>query len=1094
MVSAWNEKVSIPTYATNKPEKYPMFFENRVYQGSSGAVYPYPVIESVSDICTDKEYNAVYLENEYLRVMILPELGGRVQMIWDKIKNRHVVYYNSVIKPALVGLTGPWISGGIEFNWPQHHRPGTFQPLDFWIQHNDDGSCTVWVTETERMTYQKSRAGFTLHPGKAFLEVNVRLYNGTPFAQTFLWWANPAVAVNDHYQSVFPPDVHAVFDHGKRDVSTFPIATGSYYKIDYSEGVDISMYKNIPVPTSYMAVNSKYDFVGGYEHDQQVGMIHLANHRISPGKKLWTWGNSDFGKAWNKHLTDQDGAYMELMAGVFTDNQPDFSWLKPYEEKAFSQYFIPYHDLGLIKNASTEVLLNLESAGGFVTVKVQSTSQMQGVRVKLPGFLDEVCELTPEEVFVRRIALGDADPYALELSIYNADGALILKYNPERKEDKQPPLPASAARKPGVITSSDELSFTGLHLEQYRHASLNPVLYYQRAVSLDPDDFRSNQAMGMWLLKRYRFSEAEQYLRKAVSSVTRYNPNPPSGEVFYNLGLSLRYQNRCDDAYDAFYKASWSADIQDAAWFQCAELSSLSGKYANALSEVEKSLARNSNNRNAQALKLMLLRRTGNASAAVRLAELMTRTGDPDILPAYEVYLLTGSRNAMDALMNMEGFQQINVELAAYDYMAAGFFREAIGVLESGLAAGYETTMVWYTLAWLQQHEGNDPHFYLQKASAANPDYCFPNRIESLQVLEAAIQINAPDYKAHYYLGNLWYDKRQYEKAIGHWEKAVALNDRFAEALRNLAIASFNKLHQSDRALSLMQMAFGADYGSARLLVELDQLMKIMKYNPSERLKQLRNHFPLVKQRDDLYLELVTLYNLRGQYEVAAELLGLRRFHPWEGGEGKVIHQYKMSRLGKAVAFLADQQIHAAIKELNHSLRIPENLGEAKLPLPQDQEVYYLLGTCYQMLKNEKMAVSCFKNAVLGDHSLNEVLYYNDLQPDRILYQAAAFSKLGEAEMAKQLIMSLVNYSDTASSEEEDSDYFAVSVPDMLIWDHNHSLNRSVHRLYLNGLGQLGAGNQEAAEALLQSVINSDPGHQGAAFHLKLTGLSLFGH
>ena len=140
MVKAWREKVVIPTYEVGKPEKNPIFLEKRVYQGSSGVVYPYPVIESMSDEKVDKEYEAIFIENEYIKVMILPELGGRVQMAYDKIRERHFIYYNHVIKPALVGLAGPWISGGIEFNWPQHHRPSTSSERDGGL-HASSGTC-----------------------------------------------------------------------------------------------------------------------------------------------------------------------------------------------------------------------------------------------------------------------------------------------------------------------------------------------------------------------------------------------------------------------------------------------------------------------------------------------------------------------------------------------------------------------------------------------------------------------------------------------------------------------------------------------------------------------------------------------------------------------------------------------------------------------------------------------------------------------------------------------------------------------------------------------------------------------------------------
>ena len=265
-VSVWEEEVVIPTYPVGKPNKNPMFLEKRVYQGSSGKVYPHPVIDKIYDEKIDQTYHAVYLENEYLKIMILPELGGRIQRATDKTNQYDFVYYNHVIKPALVGLAGPWISGGIEFNWPQHHRPSTYDPVNFFTQENEDGSCTVYVSEIENMFRTKGMAAFTLYPDRAYLEIRAQLYNRTSTQQTFLWWANPAVPVNDNTQSVFPPDVHAVMDHGKRAVSRFPIATGTYYKMDYSSGVDISRYKNIPVPTSYMAYHSDYDFVGGYDY------------------------------------------------------------------------------------------------------------------------------------------------------------------------------------------------------------------------------------------------------------------------------------------------------------------------------------------------------------------------------------------------------------------------------------------------------------------------------------------------------------------------------------------------------------------------------------------------------------------------------------------------------------------------------------------------------------------------------------------------------------------------------------------------------------------------------------------------------------
>ena len=572
--------MTIPTYEVGKPEKNPMFLEKRVYQGSSGVVYPYPVIESISDEKVDKEWKAIYIENEYIKVMILPELGGRIQMAYDKIKQRHFVYYNHVIKPALVGLTGPWISGGIEFNWPQHHRPSTYLPVDATIVENEDGSVTVWVNEMERMFHQKGMAGFTLRPGCAYLEIQGRVFNRTNLPQTFLWWANPAVEVNDQYQSVFPPDVNAVFDHGKRAVSSFPIATGTYYKMDYSAGVDISNYRNIPVPTSYMAVNSKYDFEGGYENDTKGGMLHVASHHFSPGKKQWTWGNGDFGRAWDRNLTDEYEdkgfrPYIELMAGVYTENQPDFTWLMPYEEKQFVQYFMPYREIGIVKQASKDFILNIEEAGeGKVTFKVLATSK-KTVRIVLNGegdiyYYNKVVTLSPETVLTETVTTGSESLSDLRLAIELAENARLfplLEWQAEPDVIRPIPDAAEAPLSPQETKTVDQLYLTGLHLEQYRHATWSALDYYEEALRRDPMDYRCNMQMGLWYLRRARFEKAEPYLQTAVRVLKRRNPNPYDGEPLFYLGVVSKFLGKIQTAYDCFWKSTWKKAWADACYF-----------------------------------------------------------------------------------------------------------------------------------------------------------------------------------------------------------------------------------------------------------------------------------------------------------------------------------------------------------------------------------------------------------------------------------------------------------------------------------------------------------------------------------------------
>ncbi len=1047
-------------------------------------VYPYPVIEKIADEKHDKIYKAVFLENEYIKIMILPELGGRVQMAYDKIKQRHFIYYNQVIKPALVGLTGPWISGGIEFNWPQHHRPSTFLPVDHTIEHNADGSVTVWVSENEKMFHQKGMAGFTLHPGKAYLEIKGKLYNPTPVPQTFLWWANPAVAVNDFYQSVFPPDVHAVFDHGKRDVSTFPIATGTYYKIDYSAGVDISNYKNIPVPTSYMAINSEFNFVGGYENDTQAGVLHVANHHVSPGKKQWTWGNGDFGKAWDRNLTDEDGPYIELMAGVFTDNQPDFTWINPYEEKTFTQYFLPYRELGVVKNASKDVLMNMDKVGDKVVVKVFVTSKQVGAKVVLNGFFEETANLSPESVFVREITVGSKELSVLELVVYNSEGTELLAIRTENVERPQAEA-AKPAFSPQETPTCEQLYLTGLHLEQYRHATYNATDYYHEALRRDPSDVRNNNAMGLWLLRRGKFADSETYFKAAIKTQLQRNPNPYDGEPHFNLGLSFKYQGKNKEAYDAFYKSCWNAAMQDAGYFGCAQISCINNKLNDALYEVEKSLIRNWHNHKARVLKTAILRKLGRKEEALSWIEESLKIDLFNFGCSFEQYLLTNESSVLAEMHQLMRGEIHNYEIVALDYVAAGMYAEALQILEEGEKVCAPTPMTYYYMAWALTLSGKDANLALDKAANHAPEFCFPNRLEAILALESAQNLNPTDAKAPYYLGNLWYDKRQYPEAIACWEKSAELDDTFPTVLRNLSLAYFNKLNQEEKAVQFLEKAFALDTTDARILMELDQLYKRLCRPHSERLAFLEKHIKLVEQRDDVYLEYATLCNQTGDYPKAMELIDSRIFHPWEGGEGKVPAQYQLARVELAKIAINEKEFKKAILLLEQCLEYPHNLGEGKLHGAQENDFHYWLGCTYEGLGDAEKAKIYWELAKDGNTEPAAAIFYNDQKPDKIFYQGLALLKLGRIEEANTRFDKLIAFGEKHIDEQIKLDYFAVSLPDLLIWDDDLTFRNKIHCHYMLGLGYLGIGNSEKANFHLQKAAEMDVNHQGLQVHLK---------
>ena len=1122
-VRIWEEDVMIPTYEVGKPDKNPMFLEKRVYQGSSGKLYPYPATEEISFTRTDKIWHAVWLENDYLKVMILPELGGRIQRALDKTNNYDFVYYNRVIKPALVGLAGPWISGGIEFNWPQHHRPTTYMPVDHLITEHEDGSMTLLCNDIDQMYGTKGITSFTLYPDRAYIEIRGQLYNRTNLPQTFLWWANPAVSVNDNTQSVFPADVHFVMDHGKRDVSRFPIARGVYYKHDYSEGVDISRYKNIPVPTSYMAEKSAYDFVGGYDYGKEAGLLHVADHHVSPGKKQWTWGCGDFGKAWDRNLTDEDGPYIELMCGVFTDNQPDFSWLKPFEEKTFTQYFMPYKKAGQVKNATVDAAVNLElcqstedglkpaekdCADAHIIVYATSPHSCASVDLYVKGSLaDSVkTELSPEKIYEGRIPVDARKETDLRVVVRDGDRVLV-EYQPQEQGIPEMAQPARKALKPEEILTNEELLLTAEHIEQYRHATFLPDPYYLEALKRDPGDMRVNNAYGLLLMRRGSFEKAVPYFEASIRRATMMTPNPYSSEAMYNLGVCLLYLGREDEAYDRFYKACWSNEMQEMGFYYLSAIAMRKGKFRDALDFAEKSLVKNAHNIKARGLKAAALKKLGRKKDALEMIASSLEIDPFDYVSRFLMYQITEDRSDLIAMTGlMRGFSG-NYLAGARDFLEAGLFREALDFLD--LYEGEDPLADYYRGYALNRKEQKDSadradegenelpalRAY-EKAEKDDPAYCFPNKLEDILVLEDAIRTlrgrGKTAAKASYYLGCLFYDKLQYDRAMGLWESSACEDDGFPTVHRNLSLVYFNKMGRTEDAVREMEKAFSLDPGDARIFLELDQIHKKTEVPIERRLEELGAHPELSGKRDDLMVEELTLRNTSGQYEKVYEAIMGHSFRPWEGGEGKVPMQYKISLIQMAVRLLKAGDAAGARQKLELALLYPENLGEGRLEGTKDNHIWYWLGRAFDDLGLEEEAKSAYSRAELGEDEPAGAMYYYDQPADMILFKGLAKRKLGKEKEACRCFNKLMDYGERHVRDVVENDYFAVSMPDFLIFETDLSKKNTAHCFYLMGLAEIGSGDAGRAKAYFDKALEYEYDHQNAILYKRMIEEELF--
>jgi len=1084
-VRIWEERVVIPTYETGAPDVNPMFFERRVYQGSSGKVYPLPVTETLLGKKEPKSYTAVFLENKYLKIMLLPELGGRIQRAIDKTNGYDFVYYNQVVKPALVGLAGPWISGGIEFNWPQHHRPSTFLPIEYHLEENEDGSATLFIGETDVMYGTKGMAAITLYPERAYIEIKGRLYNPTTMDQTFLWWANPAVAVNENTFSVFPPDVHAVMDHGKRAVSTFPIATGEYYKFDYSAGVDISRYKNIQVPTSYMAYQSKYDFIGNFDEGLQAGLLHIADHHISVEKKQWTWGNGDFGQAWDRNLTDEDGPYIELMTGVYTDNQPDFTWLAPHEEKTFTQYFMPYKEVGRVTDANENVVVRYEQRGDDAELSVYAAQSYPNASITVTcadrTLWHSQVDLAPETVFTEPFSLGGTAIEDTVLTIANEHGLPLITVRVERHEDKPVPEPATPLAPPSQVKSIEELYLAATHLIQYRHASSSAADYFLEGLRRDPHDARLNDGWGRFLYRQGRFEESLPFFDGAIERIQWKNPNPESCKPFLHRGLALLMLDRTDEAYDSIFKAVWSSDTQNVAWYWLACLASRKDRLPQAREFVENALVYNTHDMKSRLLKTVLLRRTGEDCQEWIRESLQI---DPlDLGLAYEEAVRSGDLEAWQKLMRGDSR---NYRLLAFRYVEMGASETALKILKLGPS---DHPMTWYAKGWITATKCNDREEALacyRHAETLSSAYCFPNTLEELIVLEHATQLNPDGSFAHYYLGNLLYDAKRHEEALRSWQRSASLNAQFATVHRNLAIAYHNQSHDLEAAFSAISRAQQLDDQDPRILLERDQLAERLAHTPLDRLTFLDRHQSVVAKRDDLFLRRIMLLNCLKRSEEAYAAIMSRSFHPWEGGEGLVSGQYVLSLVTMAQHALDMHDCNTAIDLLKRTLTWPANLGEGRLPQTQDNIACHHLGIAYSRSGDDEQARQWWQRASTGLEKPAPNHYYHDQPSDTIFYQGLALLRLGRRDEASKRFNLLVSYGRKHQFDEVKPDFFAVSLPETSVYHNDEAQLHLHHCHYLLALGNLGLGNVVEAEALLSKIVAENPSHQGALTALEL--------
>jgi tetratricopeptide (TPR) repeat protein len=1021
-VQICEEKITIPTYGVAAPDVNPRFYTGRTYQGAQGRIYPYPISDVLTNIKEDKSYKAIYLENQYLKLCVLPEIGGRIFEAVDKSNEYHFFYRQHVIKPSLIGMLGAWISGGVEWNFPHHHRARTFMPMDYMIKDNDDGSKTLWLSELERRHRMFFMVGLTLFPDRAYVKATIRINNRTPYVHSILYFANPAVHVDSSYQVIFPPEAEYVTQHAKREFSEWPVSRSRYGGYSYDD-IDISWWKNLPKPVSFFCWDHKSDYFAGYDHGRDAGVVYIGNRHLAPGKKFFTFGCGDEGKMWDMMLTDDDGPYLELMAGAWSDNQPDYSWIQPYEVKEIDQFWYPIKCMDGMTYANLNGAFNLSSRDTKIILSANSTKIFENAVVELKHHKkilhQEKINIAPDKPY--HLELENSENVAFQeitVVLTSENGENLWNYTVLQKPGNPRPVAVKPPVQPAEIETIEELYLAGLRLDQFYNPQIDSDPYYREALRRDSCDYRVNTRMGINYLKRGMFVLAEQHLRTAVNRISGNYTRPKDGEALYYLGLTRQAQKKYDDAYDLFSRAVWSDAWRSAGYYALAEIDCINHNYQLALAHLDQALSNNSKHYHALHLKATLLRILGNFKEALIVLNSLETISPRSPWRLYELYRIN-QQNDQDIFNSIKNIlstdSQVALEVTA-DYINCGLFADALSFLKFAESIIPIEAIGQYYLAYLSEQVKNQKASagYYQKARQASPNYVFPFRRETAEILAHAMNQNEKDWTAPLYLGNYLYD-RQPEKAIEVWEIARQRNKDHPLINRNLGFAYAQTGRDLNKAIARYEEALKTSTKDARLYYEMDALYENAGIDYRKRLQLLENKRQTVSQRDDALSRLVQLYVVDGAYDKAITLLSEHHFNTWEGG-GDIHTLFTDACQLQGLLYFDKKAYESALASFTCALSYPRNL-EVGRPINDisASRIHYLIGLVHQQLGNPDQAKECFETCLQIDVGHTNFLYY----------QGKTWKALGDKDKGDILFTSLIENGRKRLRQEQDIDFFA---------------------------------------------------------------------
>ena len=916
-VRVWQDTLTIPTYEEGPPDPNPPF--DLLAAGRIN--YPYTLLTNLTDRRAPRVWRTLNLENEWLRCIVLPDLGGHLYRCTDKVNGAELFYANPSIKFARIAYRGAWAALGVEFNFPVSHNWMTTSPVDFATTSGPDGSASVWIGNVDRVTGMQWRVQLTLRPGRSVLEQRTTLYDPSDVRHRFYWWTNAGVEVWDDSRIIYPMRFTAA--HGFADVDTWPVN---------GAGVDLSVVGNHHFgAVSRFSYGSREGWMAVYHPRTRAGVVHYSSPTDLPAKKIWSWGVDADALDWRRALSDDSSAYVEIQAGLFR-NQETYGFLEPEESVSFTEYWLPIRDLGGLVRANPDAALNLvrttaDSGTVSLDAALDVTRALPVAVLRLSDgdrqIASDPVSLTPAATFRRHYA-GVSASGTYTLTLLDSSGATVIQHTEGRYDYVPAAEITTGARAAHQYPAPDRRSdgdFVEIGTEQERQGQLLDALAtYREGLGRFPESIALSRATGRLEVGLKQYAAASADIARVVERVST------DREAWYYAGIAAAARGDDAAARRALELAQAYGAYRPAATIALAALAARGGDRAEALRILERLGAGEGAATRAGGLEVTLLRSLGRGDEARdRLAGL--RELDPtSLLLRYEATRLGAADPALWEHLAADPERILDI---ATEYLRFGLFGEAVDLLarawpagpgvvsEPGMPRPEAYPLIAYYRGFCRYAMGQDGGADFRAASRMPTTYVFPSRPESFAVLRRAIAADSGDATAHFLLGSLLMSAGLADSAMGEWDWALRLDPRIPTLQGNMARTVLATGGTPEHAIALFTEGTRVDSLNVGLYLGLEQAMRLAGRPAGERAQALlaypeRGSVPAV-----LAFTAAGLLAEAGRFDDAERQLAGRFFSREEGGTN-VRQVYLDIRLARARSLASRRDCAQASRVLDH--------------------------------------------------------------------------------------------------------------------------------------------------------------------------------